>query len=192
MRDTQKKYKIIGLIGPSGCGKDTIKKSILKNTNYQGVITATTRPKREKEKDGIDYLFLSEEDFTKAVLNGDMLEAENFNGWYYGTMTMSLSPEKINVGIFSIDAYTSLLDHPDIDILPIYIDVSDKQRLLRVLNREDTPDCSEICRRFLEDKKDFLDSDIKDFGMIVFKNNKKKFKYFLGESIVEYANKKWS
>lgn len=75
-----KRIKVIALFGKSGAGKDTIQKELLKYIdNSQGIVSNTTRPKRDYEKDGIDYHFLSVEDFAKKVLNGEMLEATNFN-----------------------------------------------------------------------------------------------------------------
>lgn len=74
------RIKIIALFGKSGAGKDTIQKRLTeKLVNAHGIVSCTTRPIREKEKDGIDYNFLSVEDFTKKVLNGEMLEATEFN-----------------------------------------------------------------------------------------------------------------
>ena len=44
---------------------------------------------------------------------------------------------------------------PRLDVYPIFIACEDKTRLLRTLNRETSPDCEEICRRFLTDLSDF-------------------------------------
>lgn len=75
-----KRIKVIALFGKSGAGKDTIQKELLKYIdNSQGIVSNTTRAPRDYEKDGIDYHFISVEDFTKKVLNGEMLEATEFN-----------------------------------------------------------------------------------------------------------------
>ena len=75
-----KRIKVIALFGKSGAGKDTIQKELLKYIdNSQGIVSNTTRDPRDYEKDGIDYHFISVEDFAKKVLNGEMLEATNFN-----------------------------------------------------------------------------------------------------------------
>ena len=78
--------RIVALFGPSGCGKDTIKKSILDNNpQWNNIIPCTTRPKREGEQADISYHFLTEEQFAQEVLNGNMMEATSFNDWFYGT-----------------------------------------------------------------------------------------------------------
>lgn len=76
-----------------------------------------------------------------------------------------MSSEKINVGVFNPEGIRILSEDPRIDITPIQICASDKIRLLRSLNREDNPDCEEICRRFLADKKAFqyIDFDYDSF-----------------------------
>ena len=56
-----------------------------------------------------------------------------------------------------------------LNIIPIYIDASNKTRLLRQLNREKEPDCSEICRRFFTDEKDFQEENF-DFKYKIYNN----------------------
>lgn len=79
--------KIIVFSAPSGAGKTTIVKEILK-TFPQIVfsISVTTRPKRETERDGIEYFFLSEDEFKKRIKNEDFIEWEKFYDYYYGTL----------------------------------------------------------------------------------------------------------
>lgn len=155
------KYKILALFGPSASGKDTIAKQIVLDypSLASNIVSCTTRPKRDYEKHGIDYYFISEEAFTKHVLNGDMLEATCFREWFYGTPLWALSTNKVNIGVFNPEGIRILCDDPRIKILPVLVCASDKIRLLRSLDRENNPDCEEICRRFLADKKAFQNID---------------------------------
>ena len=167
------KYKIIALFGPSGAGKDTVMKWILEKYSKEihKIINCTTRPRREYEEDGKDYFFLTDDNFAKYVLDGKMLEATAFNNWAYGTREWDLDKEKVNIGVFNIAAIQCLQDNPFINILPIYIHTDDKERLIRALNREEEPNCAEICRRFISDAADFEKVDF--FHTEIYLNSKK-------------------
>ena len=173
----ENKYKVLALFGKSGAGKDTIQKWLTTNYNMNGIISCTTRPPRDYERDGIHYHFLSNEEFAQKVLNMSMLEATVLNDWCYGTPIESLKEDKINVGVFNIQGIECLLQDNRLDILPIFIDCSDKTRLLRNIKREKVPNCLEICRRFITDEKDF--SDI-NFDYITFDNNDDRNRGFYG------------
>lgn len=155
--------KIVALMGKAGSGKDTILHNIIRlyPNDFNEIISCTTRPPREGEQDGVNYNFLTVEQFTQKVLDGDMLEATEFNGWHYGTALSCLSKEKINIGVFNPAGVYCLMEDPNIDLSVYYIKAKDKTRLLRQLNREEDPNISEIIRRYSADKEDFKDiSDI--------------------------------
>ena len=57
--------------------------------------------------------------------------------------------------MFNIAGIEALLQDNRLEVFPVYVKANDKVRLLRSLNREEDPDCEEICRRFQTDKKDF-------------------------------------
>lgn len=171
------KYKVLALFGKSGAGKDTIQKWLTTNYDMNGIISCTTRPKRDYEEDGVDYHFLSNEAFAQKVLDLSMLEATCFNDWFYGTPLESLSKDKVNVGVFNIQGIECLLQDSRLNIVPVYIYSHDKVRLLRNLEREKNPNCQEICRRFLTDEKDF--SDI-DFDYVLFDNSDNRMRGFYG------------
>lgn len=163
------KIKIIALFGASASGKDTIQKWVTANyENVNSIISCTTRPKRNYEENQIDYHFISLEEFTKYLLEGQMVEATDFRGWFYGTPFWALDPEDVNIGVFNIAGIEALLQDNRLEVFPIYVNASDKVRLLRSLNREEEPDCDEICGRFQTDKKDF---DFIDFPHVVINNN---------------------
>ena len=163
------KYKVVALFGESGSGKDTIQNAIVSAcADMNKIISCTTRPKRDYERDGIDYHYLTTEKFAEKVLNGEMLEATEFNNWFYGTDINQLKEDKINIGVFSITSIECLLEDNKLDVYPVLIDASDKVRLIRTLNREENPDCKEICRRFFADEQDFDDIP---FDYMTIRNN---------------------
>ena len=63
------------------------------------------------------------------------------------------------MGVFNITGIECILEDSRLEVQPVWIHASDKTRLLRSLNREESPDCKEICRRFQADEKDFSDMD---------------------------------
>ena len=101
-----------------------------------------------------------------------MLEYTYFNGWYYGTHKSEIKPNVINIGVFNPTGIYNLIQNwsDKIDILPVYIQVDDKTRLLRSLNRGTYPDCTEICRRFLADERQFAEYEGK-FDYEIFLND---------------------
>jgi guanylate kinase len=85
--------KIILITAPSGAGKTSIVKYLMKQfPSLAFSVSATTRPPRNNEKDGVDYYFMSEEDFQEKIHNKEFLEWEMvYEGKYYGTLKSEMS-----------------------------------------------------------------------------------------------------
>ena len=82
----QKKGKLILFSGPSGVGKDTLLDILLrKDPTLQKSISITTRLKRENEHDGVDYYFITPDDFEAMLESGDVLEFAKYGKNLYGT-----------------------------------------------------------------------------------------------------------
>ncbi|MDD3055069.1 MAG: guanylate kinase [Aliarcobacter sp.] len=102
----EKKGAILIISGPSGCGKSTLLKEVYKDIDdYYFSISTTTRAPREGEVNGVDYFFVTKEEFEKDINNGDFLEYAKVHDNYYGT---SLKPihkalDESKLVIFDID-----------------------------------------------------------------------------------------
>ena len=77
--------KLFVISGPSGCGKSTICREVSKRIGAVISVSATTRPPRDGEQDGIDYTFLSREEFTSRIKDSWFYEYAEVYGELYGT-----------------------------------------------------------------------------------------------------------
>jgi guanylate kinase len=83
--------KVFVITGPSGVGKGTLIRSLLQQVPTLEVsVSATTRPPRPGEVDGVDYHFLSEEEFDRRLAKGAFIERATFSGHRYGTLRSEL------------------------------------------------------------------------------------------------------
>ena len=82
---------LIAISAPSGTGKSTLCEEIRrKKPEIKFSVSCTTRPKRNYEKDGINYYFLTENEFKSKIKNNELLEYEEVHGYYYGTLINTL------------------------------------------------------------------------------------------------------
>lgn len=84
--------------GPSGTGKGTVCKELLKREDIFLSVSSTTREVRKGEKDGVDYNYISTEEFTNLIENDEMLEYAVYGGNYYGTPRKTVE-KMLNDGI---------------------------------------------------------------------------------------------
>ena len=81
----------ITISAPSGSGKTTLCKALqLVEPEIEWSISYTTREKRSTEKNGIDYFFISDEEFEDLIIQGHFVEWQNVHGFYYGTPVSNL------------------------------------------------------------------------------------------------------
>ncbi|MDD7401957.1 MAG: guanylate kinase [Eubacteriales bacterium] len=82
----EKKPVVVCISGPSGVGKGTVLKEVLSQEDRAWVsISATSRPPRGQEEHGVDYYFVSKDEFQQMIAADQILEYDEFCGNYYGT-----------------------------------------------------------------------------------------------------------
>lgn len=163
-----KKGVIIAVSAPSGTGKTTIVKNILKSIpELIFSVSATTRKRRENEKDGIDYFFITEEEFKRKIDNNEFVEWEKFYDYYYGTYK-SFIEDNINGGksvIVEIDVKGALSlkkIYPESVLIFIYPPSFDElEKRLKKRNTENNADFRKRIERAemelrLRDKFDYF------------------------------------
>ncbi|MDD7515989.1 guanylate kinase [Ruminococcus flavefaciens] len=84
---TMNKGRLIVFSAPSGCGKGTMLEEILKDQRFAVSVSATTRAPREGEKDGVNYHFLTREDFQQRIADGKFIEYAEYCQNFYGTLS---------------------------------------------------------------------------------------------------------
>ncbi len=175
----EKKGAILILSGPSGCGKSTLLKNVYKNiSDYYFSISTTTREPRDGEKDGVDYFFVSKNEFEEDIKNGQFLEWAEVHGNYYGT---SLKPIKkaLNKGklvIFDIDVQGHEIVRKKLNdlVTSVFITTPSLKILEQRLNDRDTDSNAVISKRL-----DNARLEIKSF---------QKYDYFIVNDDLEKAS----
>ena len=139
---------MIILVGESASGKSTIERCLCDNYNYKRVISYTTRPKREYETDGIDYHYISKENFEEKLKQGFFAEHTMYRDWYYGSAVEDCTDDKVIVA--NPHGLRQLNKMSNVKAISFYIKVPERIRLIRMLNRGD--DILECFRRIFSDQ----------------------------------------
>ncbi len=169
--------EIAFIMGKSSSGKDHIYKALIEDEELalKTVTLYTTRPMRNGEVDGVEYYFVDDEATNGYIADGRVIEIREYKTvkglWRYYTLDdgqINISNGKYIV-IGTLEAYIDYCKYFGKEhIMPVYIEVDDGIRLERALIRErkqEVPQYSEMCRRFLADQEDFSDNNIIDAGI---------------------------
>lgn len=158
---------MIVLIGASASGKTELSKILCRSYNYQKCITTTTRPIRDTEKDGVDYHFISKEDFIKMNANNEFIGVTNYNNNYYGIQKKDL----LLNGILIVDPIGAnyLIDENIENIFIVFIETSEELRKLRMINRGDNQEIIE--KRLVSDNELFQQKKIKRIDLLINNEN---------------------
>ena len=160
---------IFYIIGKSASGKDSLYKRLLSSDlNLNRLIVYTTRPKRDGEKENIEYHFIDEKflDDNKNKIIEKRVYNTVFGDWYYATLDDGKIEEGKNyVAIGTLESYNSIKKYFGHELVfPIYLEVSDDIRRKRAIDREymqKVPKLDEMERRFKADEIDFSEDNIK-------------------------------
>ncbi|MDN5050076.1 guanylate kinase [Aliarcobacter butzleri] len=166
-----KKGAILIISGPSGCGKSTLLKEVYKNiSDYYFSISTTTREPRVGEINGVDYFFVSKEEFEEDIKKGNFLEYAKVHDNYYGT---SLNPiiQALNEGklvIFDIDVQGHHLVRKKMNdsVTSVFITTPSLKVLEERLNNRNSDSLEVIEKRVKNAKKEIEFFDEYDYFIV--------------------------
>ncbi len=173
--------KIYVLMGKSSSGKDSVYKELLESPlGLHKIIPYTTRPIRKGEENGREYFFKTEKEY--LLLTDKLIECRTYNTAYGPWRYFTVNDEQFSkdcdyLVIGTLESYKSFKKYfGDSVVVPLLVDVDDKIRLERAMERENKqehPKYDEMCRRYLADEEDFSEEKIEDAGIKThFYNNK--------------------
>jgi guanylate kinase len=143
-------HKRIIIVGRAASGKDHIRKKF-EAQGFKYAVSYTTRPPREGEVDGVDYIFISPAEAQVMIKNDDFYEYVEFNGWLYGTSIRQFDEDDVFI------MTPTGLAHVDEDSrrksFVIFIDIDEEIRRERMASRHMPGDS--VDRRIEADRKDF-------------------------------------
>lgn len=162
-------YNLV-IIGEMGSGKNYIMDKCIERYDIEKIVTDCTRPIRNGEKNGVDYNFLTKEEFLDKLENGGYIEYQKYDtvhgSWYYGTNTDSIKKDN-TVIILDKDGYLAYKEHvPNcIGIFLSCIDETERfYKSIKRLNDCNMKDVDEVYRRIKKDEEKFKDiHDLVDF-----------------------------
>jgi guanylate kinase len=151
-------HKRIILIGPAGSGKDFIKRKF-KNKGWKADVSYTTRPKREGEEYGVDYNFISEDEFTLRISQNAFYEYARHGDYLYGTGKYEW--ENFEVFIMETHGLSKISAEDRKDCFVIFVNTKRDVRTVRLVGRGwDIENISHRNKTDHEKFKDFNDYDL--------------------------------
>ncbi len=151
------------LMGMSGSGKDTVQTKLVDEYAFERIVPVTTRPIREGETNGIDYHFVSKDEFTRIIEQNRFIEYRSYNTlvngkpdtWYYGSLKQDLDPDKDYCIILDVQGTKDFVEHYGKEnCFVTEITVRDDVREQRAASRGSF-DKTEWDRRLADDHKKF-------------------------------------
>jgi len=126
---------IIIFSGPSGVGKSTIINELINHKDLYFSVSHTTREKRHNEENGVDYFFISEDEFNNLINNDFFIEYEKYGTDFYGTGMDQLSTSNpITVLDVEVNGATKLLNENK-SFIGIFIDIENEELIERLKER---------------------------------------------------------
>ena len=170
----EKKGAILILSGPSGCGKSTLLKEVYKDIDdYYFSISTTTRVPRAGEQNGVDYFFVTKEEFEKDIKNDDFLEYAKVHDNYYGTSLKPINKalEEGKLVIFDIDVQGHEIVRTKLDsiVTSVFITTPSLSILEQRLNTRNT-DSVEIIEKRIKNAKGEVEF-FQDYDYLIINDN---------------------
>lgn len=146
--------RILILSGPSGSGKSTLCKILQEHfSDIYFSISTTTRTPREGERDGVDYHFVSQEQFIADIKQGAFLEWAQVHNNYYGTalspITQALEQGKLVIFDVDVQGHQSIKEHYGNLARSVFITTRSKEVLRKRLESRQTDSAQNIELRLL-------------------------------------------
>ncbi len=151
------------MIGASASGKTEIAKILINKYGFSKLVTYTTREMREGEVNGVDYHFISIDEFEKKKKRREFLETAQYHNTYYGSPKKGADEKKVI--IVEPKGANSIFRKNIPKTIFIYLETDQLIRRVRMLNRGDK--LEDVETRFKEDKKHFRKSRFKHLDHIV-------------------------
>lgn len=142
---------MILIVGASASGKTEISKELKRLFGIKKAITHTTRAPRKGERDGVDYYFVTTEQFLLLDKNGALVENTVYNGNHYGCSKNEVNDDKCV--IVDPNGLKSFLALKDPSVVSFYMYASESNRRSRMLGRGDDPESVE--KRIINDRVAF-------------------------------------
>ena len=182
---------LVILSSPSGVGKTTLTKKIQqKYSNFKISVSHTTRSPRTNEINGIDYNFVSKEEFKELIRKKEFYEYAKIFDNYYGTLKKNVDNTiKNNDIIFDIDwqGTKQLSKFKNLNLIKLYLITDSKEELKQRLLKRDQNSEEDIKKRF-----NSFDEDIKhwnDYDYIIINKNLETCFSQIEKIILNYKNK---
>lgn len=179
--------KIICLCGFSSSGKDLIAKELSNRHNFKPIVSTTSRPIRKTENNGVDYYFITKEQFQVLIASNSLIEYRTYNTlvnsipdtWYYGVTKGSVDLSKNEyVVVLDIEGLRGFKKEFGDNVISFFINVDYETRKARCMGRGDYDEC-EFERRAKDDTEKFTWEIIRDEIDYVVKND--SFAYCIDE-----------
>lgn len=159
------------LSGPSGCGKSSLLKEVYKVIeNYYFSISTTTRKPRIGEKDGVDYFFVSKEEFLEDIEKNNFLEWAEVHGNYYGTsltpIRKALDAKKLVIFDIDVQGFEQVVEKLRDITTTVFITTPTITELEKRLYNRDTDDQKVIEKRISNAKKEIEYIDRYDYFIV--------------------------